>query len=119
MGFHYSVKIGINREFDHYRSGSGTYFSLYDQLTNSCYVPFNLDQLHNVISSKWNKNINEIEQITFIFIKRRGNLRSVPKIISLKVENSKVIDKYELATNLKFDRNDPQYENLVHIKLFG
>lgn len=119
MGFHYSVKICINHRMDHYTSGVANYRAFEDKLTNTDFDPFYACDIHTCISHNWRMNMSKIKEITFIFIKRKGNIRNVPKIISLKVDNCKVTNISKLCANLKFIYNDPQYANLRNIKLFG
>lgn len=118
MGNHYSVKIGINYRYDHYTSGIDIYHTLSHQLSNAQFDPFRPWWMHKCISHIWDMKKNKIKIITFIFIRRKSNIRLVDKIISLKIDNCKVIDKFVLNPNLVFDKNDPQYENLIRIKLF-
>lgn len=118
MGKHYSVKIAINYRYDHYTGGVDIYHTLSQQLSDAQFDPFRPWWMHTCISHNWDMKKEKIKIITFIFIRRKYNRRLVDKIISLKIDNCKVIDKFVLNPNLEFNKDDPQYENLVRIKLF-
>ena len=67
-----------------------------------------------------NMKKEKIHNITFIFVRKSPShtYSRIEYIISLKIKNCKVINKHVLYPNLVFYKNDPQYQNLIHIKLF-
>ena len=120
MGQHCHVKICINYRLDHRVGGLEVYNSLKDQLLHAQFDPFRYWYLHKCISHTWDMKKEKIHNITFIFVRKSTShtYSRIEYIISLKIKNCKVINKHILYPNLVFYKNDPQYQNLIHIKLF-
>lgn len=124
MGNHYSVKVCINQRFDHYSGGRELYKSILTRANQPTFNPFDEWWQHRFISSKWDLKRNKINSITLLFIKRTINTRQVKYIISMKVKNCNVIEKYGLDPNLTFlydyktHKFDENYYNLIHTKMF-
>ena len=97
MGMHYEVKVCINHKYDHFTGGKEVYDYL-KQNINLQFNPFH-NWMHDLVSNKWNFKEHKIKNITCLFIKRRGEKRYVERIIALKLQNCKVIDRKSLKVD--------------------
>lgn len=124
MGSHYSVKVCINGQLDHYSGGKELYDNILNRVSQPTFNPFIEWWQHRFISNNWDLKRHKINSITVLFIKRTRYTRQIKHIISMKVKNCNVIEKYELDPKLTFlyDKStrkfDESYYNLIRIKMF-